>query len=170
MLIFVKKIAAMKMLLVITVLLSGLMAGLLYAYSCSVNLGLKMLSDSEYIRAMQAINKAIENPLFFSSFLGLLIVFPAVCYQLYGPQSHTFYLMLVAMGIYVIGVFGITLLFNVPLNNQLANFSLQHADSAAVATMRQAFEKPWNTFHTVRTVAAIVSFLLAILSLLNYKS
>ena len=45
----------------ITILLCGLVAGLLYSYSCSVNSGLKTFADNEFIKAMQAINIAIQN-------------------------------------------------------------------------------------------------------------
>ena len=160
----------MKFFLVATVLLSGLMAGLFYAYSCSVNPGLKMLTDREYIRAMQAINQAILNPLFFLAFLGLIVVFSVTCFQLYGSQKIAFYWMIAAMLIYVIGVFGTTMFFNVPLNDQLANFSVSTTKPEEISAMRQHFEAPWNAFHSFRTVASVVSFCLTILSLLNYKS
>jgi uncharacterized membrane protein len=68
------KIKLMKVLLFFTILLSGLVAGLLYAYSCSVNSGLKNLPDAAYLKAMQSINIAIQNPLFFASFLGLPVL------------------------------------------------------------------------------------------------
>jgi uncharacterized membrane protein len=73
--IFVKN-SFMKMALFTTILFSGLVAGLLYSYSTSVNPGLKALPDNEYIRAMQSINTAIQNPVFFIAFMGLLLLFP----------------------------------------------------------------------------------------------
>jgi len=51
--------------LVITTTTTSLIAGLFYAYSCSVNPGLRRLADKEYLTAMQSINKAILNPVFF---------------------------------------------------------------------------------------------------------
>ena len=56
-----------KMILVITVLFAGLIAGLLFSYSCSVNLGLHHLSDAEYVKTMQAINIEIQNFYFFTT-------------------------------------------------------------------------------------------------------
>jgi len=159
----------MKAILFSTVLLSGLVAGLFYAYSCSVNPGLKSLSDSEYIRAMQSINVAILNPLFFVSFMGLLALFPLSAYQSYG-QGSTFYFLLGATVIYFIGTFGVTIFFNVPLNDRLAKFPILMATADESSAMRQAFEKPWNTYHTIRTVAAVVAFGLAILSVFRQKA
>jgi len=65
-----------NVMLICTIILSGLVAGLLYSYACSVNPGLHKLSDKEYIGAMQSINVAIQNPVFFISFMGSLILFP----------------------------------------------------------------------------------------------
>jgi hypothetical protein len=36
-----------------------------------------------------------------------------------------------------------------------------------LATMRNLFERPWNNFHTVRTVASVFSFLMAVMSLIK---
>src|SRR6187402_1372785 len=154
----------------IAVLGSGLMAGLFYSYSCSVNPGLKALADQEYIKAMQSINSAIQNPLFFVAFMGLLVVFP-IAVSLAGRQgmNPSFYYLLFAGVIYFVGVFGVTAFCNVPLNEQLAVFPVATARAADIAAMRLSFEKPWNAYHSVRTVAAVVSFGLAVLSLIKDK-
>jgi uncharacterized membrane protein len=149
---------------------SGLIAGLLFSYSCSVNLGLKSLANNEYLKAMQSINLAIQNPFFLISFIGLLLVFPFSTYVLYRAQTATsFYLLHTAMIIYFIGVFGITMFCNVPLNNQLAKFPISSACINDISTMRKNYEKPWNTYHTIRTIASIISFGLTILSIIKQK-
>lgn len=56
-----------------TALTTALIAGLFYAYSCSVNPGLGNLPDKEYILTMQSINIAIINPVFMLSFIGTVI-------------------------------------------------------------------------------------------------
>ena len=48
----------------------GLLAGLFYAYSVSVMPGLGQADDRTLVDGMQQINDAIENPVFFVSFLG----------------------------------------------------------------------------------------------------
>jgi uncharacterized membrane protein len=148
----------------------GLIAGLLFGYSCSVNPGLKSLAGGEYIKAMQSINLAIQNPYFLISFMGLLLVFPVSTYLLYKHQTAaSFYLMLSAMIICFIGLFGTTIFCNIPLNEQLAKFTVSSASANEISTMRQTFEKPWNTYHTIRTIAAIISFGLVILSIIKQK-
>jgi uncharacterized membrane protein len=160
----------MKMLLFFTILLSGLVAGLFYAYSCSVNNGLKNLPDVAYLKAMQSINIAIQNPLFFTSFLGLPVLLIITVFKYYHAGVNTsFFLILGAAILYVIGVVGITILFNVPLNETLAEFNMEEASPGEVSAMRLLFEKPWNAFHMIRTIASVISFALTILIALLQK-
>ncbi len=159
----------MKVVLFTTILFSGLVAGLMYSYSCSINIGLKELSNTEYIKAMQSINIAIQNPLFFISFIGLLVLFPISIFQFYGQPANSFYLLVLAMVIYFIGVFGVTVFCNIPLNEQLASFSTITATENELSVMREVFEKPWNTFHQIRTVASIISFGFSIIFILKQK-
>ncbi len=63
------KMTVVNIILLITATLTGLSAGLFYAYACSVNSGLGRLPDREYLAAMQSINREILNPVFFAGFL-----------------------------------------------------------------------------------------------------
>jgi uncharacterized membrane protein len=76
-------------LLIITAVLAALIAGLFYAYSCSVVLGLGKLSDAEYLRAMQNINREILNPVFLS-FMGTAIFLPVSTFFLRGSNLSLF--------------------------------------------------------------------------------
>ena len=151
--------------LVVSALLTGLSAGLFYSYSCSVNLGLNKLPDAEYLRAMQQINKAILNPAFFASFMGSVLVLVLASWLSYSLQ-HAFQLkmLLTATSIYAIGVLGITILGNVPLNEALANFDIHAATSSEILRQRELFEQPWNRFHGVRTCCAFLAFVFTLIS------
>jgi uncharacterized membrane protein len=150
------------------ILLTGLVAGLFYAYDCSVIGGLGQLGDKEYLHAFQSINKAILNPYFFLSFMGSLVVLPIATWMSYkGVSPLSFYLLLAATIFYVIGVFGVTMVANVPLNNRVEKTNLSTLSADALATLRQKFEPKWNTFNHIRTYAAILSFLLAIVSIIK---
>lgn len=161
----------MRLLLFSVTLLSGLVAGLFYAYSCSVIPGLKQLTDDNYIKAMQAINIAIQNPVFFMSFMGLLPAYPALLYVQYKTigSGTQFSLLLAAAIVYFIGVFGVTAIINVPLNDQLAAFDITAATPQQITAARRAFELSWNSWHTVRTIAAVLSFGLTIFSIFNNR-
>jgi len=151
-----------------TVLLTGLLAGLFYGYACSVNKALGSLPGKEYLSAFKAINQAIQNPVFFLSFMGsiiALIITTVYSYKLH--QGAAFYLLLLALIIYAVGVFGVTVLGNIPLNERLAAFPVTTASDDEIARMRKVFENPWNAYHNVRTLAAVVSFCLTIISMIK---
>lgn len=157
--------------LVITATATSLIAGLFYAYSCSVNAGLGNLPDRDYIAAMQSINKAIINPVFLLSFLGTLLLLPISTYLHYGdPKSTRFLLLMGATALYVIGTFGVTLFGNVPLNDALAVFNLESATPAEIALQRKNFEEPWNRLHSIRTIASILSLVMVIIACLSETS
>jgi uncharacterized membrane protein len=149
----------------ISALLTGLIAGLLFGYACSINSGLQKLSDSGYLSAMQSINQAILNPVFLVVFIGPLIALP-VCTTLSYQQSPSFAFcsMLGASLLYIFGVFLVTVVFNIPLNTALAKYDLANTPSPDLVILRKKIELPWNRYHLVRTLSAIVSFILALLS------
>jgi len=160
-----KKMTTVNIILLITTILTALITGLFYGYSCSVNLGLGRLPDGEYLAAMQSINKEILNPLFFASFLGTLVLLPLTTYLHRGqPVSSQFTLLLIATLIYAIGVIGITFFGNVPLNDTLAKVNLHSASIEEIASQRVKFEMPWNKLHTIRTIASLVSLILVIIA------
>ncbi|MBK1896293.1 chryseobasin maturation helper ChrI [Chryseobacterium paridis] len=147
--------------LIITGVLTALVAGLFYAYSCSVVLGLGKLQDIEYLKAMQSINREILNPVFFLSFMGTAIMLP-VCTFLYRAHSPVFILLLLATIIYLVGVFGVTMMGNVPLNDQLDQFNIGEATTDAVKKMRGVFENKWNYLNMIRTLCSTMSIILVI--------
>lgn len=151
---------------IIVVLLTGLLAGLFYGYDCSVIGGLGQLHDKNYLLAFQSINKAILNPYFFLSFMGSLILLPLVTFVSYKNGIDTsFYFLLTASVLYTIGVVGITMLGNVPLNNLLNQVDLLNASENELLALREKFESSWNSLHQWRTYASISTFVLCILSL-----
>lgn len=154
----------------VAVLLTGLAAGIFYSYSCSVTGGLGRLSDREYLMAFQSINRVILNPWFFVTFMGSLILLPVATWLSYKSGiNFSFWLLLSATAIYVVGAFGVTVVGNVPLNNMVDNFDVHTASLQELSSLRERFEAPWNKLNVIRTIAAVLSFLLAILSILKIK-
>lgn len=150
--------------LVLTATMAALVAGLFYSWSCSVIPGLSRLSDKNYLAAMQSINKAILNPVFFVSFIGTLVLLPLSTYQFFvRPLSIQFWLLAIATLIYTIGVFGVTVFGNVPLNDQLAAFNLSSAGPTEIAAHRMQFEGTWTNFNTLRTISAVSVLVLVII-------
>jgi uncharacterized membrane protein len=155
-----------NIIIVLSVLLLALITGLFYGYSCSVNGGLGRLSDAEYLRAMQSINRAILNPVFFASFLGTLIMLPVYTWICYG-KGNDFYFALAGCIIYTLFVFGLTMTGNVPLNNILDRLKISSSTEEVISKERESFEKRWNTYHQVRTVSCVIALILILISIIN---
>lgn len=160
-----KKRNMSTIILVLATIATGLIAGLFYAYSVSVNGALGRLDDATYLKTMQSINLVILNPLFFASFIGTLLLLPAAAYCWYdGAMRARFLLLLAATVVYGVGTFGVTVFGNVPLNEALAAFPLDGAANEAMHTAREKFEKPWNAYHTARTWASVAALALVVLA------
>jgi uncharacterized membrane protein len=168
---FTFHMAGTTIVLIITTIAIALITGLWYAYSCSVNPGLGRLSDDRYIAAMQEINRAILNPVFFSTFIGTLGLLPLCTWLCFDKlTTGQWMLMLTASILYLVGVFGVTILGNVPLNEALDKFDLAGASATEITAQRIKFEAPWNRLHAIRTTASFISLVLTIITCINYSS
>src|SRR6266496_2700134 len=156
-----------QFLLIITVLLTSLTAGVFFGYSTSVNWALRKLKDDGYIRTMQHINKVIENPLFLAAFMLPLLLLPLVAFLYGGPlNAPRFMLLAGAAFLYIIGTFGVTVAGNIPLNKTLDAIVVDSASPEELSAARKRFEGPWNGLHTIRTLFAIASVVLLVWALL----
>ncbi|WP_248583477.1 DUF1772 domain-containing protein [Nocardioides sp. InS609-2] len=110
------------------------------------------------------------NPLFiWGTFLGgaAFVVAAAAAHR---QERGRFRLLAAASAVYVlgvVGVVGVTMAGNVPLNERLADVDVASASDAEVASARSDFEGPWNGLHAVRTGASVASLVLVGLALLT---
>lgn len=148
---YVLRVAA----LIAATMTTGLMAGVFGLYQHTVMQGLGRTDDRTFIGAFQAIDRAIINPWFMTSFVGALL-FTVVASAL-NPGRQLLPWVLVALALYAL-VFVITVAVNLPLNDALkaAGDPDQITDLAAV---RSAFnEARWTTWNLVRTLATTAAF------------
>ncbi|MCG8608022.1 DUF1772 domain-containing protein [bacterium] len=151
--------------LILTTLSSGLMAGLFYAWSISVTPGLKRVGDENYLQAFQSMNRAILNPAFFIFFMGLVILLPLLCYLYYQSSVATqFWYILSATFFYMGGVMAVTVFGNVPMNNALEVLKIESMTSEQMASFRLGFESKWNNLNMIRTFCSSLSFVLLIMT------
>ena len=155
-----------NIILVLAGSLTALVTGLFYGYSVSVNGGLHRLNDSEYVKAMQSINAVIQNPLFFVSFIGPVILLPLAAFLQRDANPMQFALLLASSVIYIAGSFGLTMVGNVPLNVRLAKFDANKGSGNEIVQARAEFEKPWNRLHAIRTIASIAATVLIFVAIL----
>ena len=145
------------------VLGSGIVAGIFYAFSSFIMGALGKLPPHEGIAAMQSINIAVINPMFFLAFFGtalLSLVLGIHALMQWGTAEAA--LLLAGALFYLAGCILVTIIFNVPLNNRL-----EKADpiSAEGAQLWQHYLVVWTRWNTVRTVAPSISLVLFVLAM-----
>ena len=153
------------MLLVITTTITGLMAGLFYSWSISVTPGIGRLGDREFLASFQAMNRAIVNPVFLVCFLGAAVLLPVCTFMNYGQSG--FWYLLGASLFYIVGITVLTFAGNIPLNNALDKFNIAGSSAEQMATFRAQFENRWNTLNHIRSIAATIALVLAILACIS---
>jgi uncharacterized membrane protein len=116
------------------------LAGVFFAYAVSVMPALRAMDDDTFVRVMNKINVVIVNPVFLAVFLGAPVASMALLAWERDPWA-------VAGAVLAVVTLLVTFVFNIPLNNALA-------DGGA----RQAFEKSWVLWNVVRTLTGTASF------------
>lgn len=149
----------------VSLILTGLSAGLFYAWSVSVIPGTQKIDSAAYLSAMQSINREILNPAFFLVFFGSLIALLSSTYFMYGGSTKGFWFLVVASLAYLIGTVGVTGLGNVPLNNELNVLDLGQLTAKESDEFRGYYESRWNKLHTLRMLFSLFSFVMTLLAL-----
>jgi uncharacterized membrane protein len=120
--------------------LTGLLAGLFFAYAVSVMPALHAMDDDTFVTVINKINVVIVNPVFLVVFLGAPLMSLALLAWQRNPWA-------VAGAILAVVTLLVTSVFNIPLNNALAD-----------GGTRAAFENPWVAWNIVRTLTAMACF------------
>lgn len=141
----------------------GLMAGVYFAFSTFIMTALGRLDQAAGIAAMNAINVDIVRSLFMPLFLGTTVAGAALVVmgvpRLGEPGAMS---MIAGGGLYVIGMFVVTMAFNVPLNNALAAVQPSTPEAGVVWA---AYLKDWVFWNHVRTVGSVGACALCIVAL-----
>ena len=141
----------------------GLMAGVYFAFSAFVMTSLGRLDQAAGIAAMNAINVDIVRSLFMPLFLGTTVVGAALVVMgvlRFGEPGAMS--MIAGGGLYVIGMFVVTMVFNVPLNDALAAVQPSSPEAGAVWA---TYLKDWMFWNHVRTAASAAASALFIVAL-----
>jgi uncharacterized membrane protein len=138
----------------VAVVLTGAIFGFFYAWVCSTMWGLDDTDPRVAVEAMQAMNASVRNAVFFPAFfltpftLGLV----AVLLRRGGRQRGAFWFGLAA-ATYFFGGLVVTMVVNVPMNEDLA----LHTDAlteAEAARIWEDYSRPWQLWNIARTVAS----------------
>jgi uncharacterized membrane protein len=141
--------------LIAATMTTGLVAGVYAIYANAFMPGLAKTDDKTFVRAFQAIDRAIINPVFLGlGFVGAL--FFTLLAGLLQLKEDALPWIAVAFALYLITMI-ITIAVNVPLNDALK--AAGDPETVDVAAVRAAFdESRWRAFNLIRVVLNILAF------------
>ncbi|MAW85420.1 MAG: hypothetical protein CMJ42_02700 [Phyllobacteriaceae bacterium] len=146
------------------VLAYALVGGVFLAFSDFIMRALSVTSGQGGAEAMQAINREVYRWVFMVLFLGmapvsLLIAAYGAIVVGQGPGT----MMILAGLTYLVGCFGVTVFFNVPMNEALAG--MEASADAALDYWNRTYLPRWTFWNTVRAAACALSAALLLFSL-----
>lgn len=153
----------MTIITVVAITGAGVVTGLLFAFSNFVMQALAKLPNEQGMHAMQEINEKIINPIFIAFFLGTPLLCAVIGVNaLMNLDMEGSAFLLCGSVLYLFGPFGITMLFNVPLNNQLAEAAAPDAE-----VVWPDYQLRWQRWNHTRTYVGIVSIVLLAFGLIG---
>jgi uncharacterized membrane protein len=107
------------------------------------------------VPAMQRINEVILDPVFLLFFFGTAVLSLVLLISHLGQLGRPgAWLACAGALLYLIGCMGVTMVFNVPLNNKLAAMPVTATD---LVEQWQAFRVPWTLSNHVRTITCALA-------------
>ncbi len=156
---------AFFLLLQLSILAYALVAGAFLTFSDFIMRSLALVGGSGGVEAMQAINREVFRWVFMTLFLGMAAVSVLIGgYAWIGLDGPASLMILAAALIYLVGCFGVTVVFNVPMNEALALMEL--SSEATRDYWLQTYVPRWTFWNSVRALAATLSAALLLFGLL----
>ena len=147
----------------ITVIGATLVSGLFLTFSSFLMRALALSQTGAGIEVMQVINREIWKSVFIALLWGGILITAGLAgyAYLYIPGPATSYLIAGA-ALYFFGVFILSYLFNIPMNNRLDALSFDSIDAATYWRTRYLPRWTfWNYLRTLTSGGAAVCFLIA---------
>lgn len=145
------------------ILATSLMGGFFFAFSAGVMRALSRLPAPAGITAMQSINRAVLNPVFLSTFFGTaLLGFVLIVLAVSRWQEAGAGLLAAGGCAYLLGVFAVTMLRNVPMNTELSRLDPAAPDAT---TYWRSYLRRWSRWNHLRALMAMLAALLLLAAL-----
>ncbi|MGI8732590.1 MAG: DUF1772 domain-containing protein [Pyrinomonadaceae bacterium] len=146
----------------------GLISGAFFAFSTFVMKALARLPAAQGIAAMQSINIVVINPIFMTAMFGTGLACFALAVSSFFRWHKPGAAYLVAGSLlYLVGTILVTIVFNVPRNNELAAIDPVSVPGAGLWT---SYVTSWTTWNHVRTAAAFGAAALLTIALVKLRS
>jgi len=140
----------------LSILAYALVAGVFLAFSDFIMRSLALTGGVGGVEAMQVINREVFRWVFMALFLGMAAVSVLIAGYAWivvsGPAGT---LIGFAALVYLIGCFGVTVVFNVPMNEALAGMDL--TSDATRAYWSRTYVPRWTFWNSVRSGAATLA-------------
>ncbi|MEO1238249.1 MAG: anthrone oxygenase family protein [Pseudomonadota bacterium] len=153
------------LLMQIAIIAYALVGGVFLAFSDFIMRSLALTGGHGGVEAMQVINREVFRWVFMALFLGMaavsLVVAGYGAFAVTGPAGT---LIMMAGLVYLVGTFGVTVFFNVPMNEALAGMEI--SSGATRDYWLQTYVPRWTFWNTVRTFASAASAALLLFGLL----
>lgn len=134
----------------------ALVGGVFLAFSDFIMRSLATASGPGGIEVMQSINREVFRWIFMALFLGMAPVSAVIAgYAYLHLSGAAALLVMAAAGLYLVGVFGVTVVFNVPLNNLLEGMA--SGSPAARDFWETRYLPDWTFWNSVRASAGVLA-------------
>jgi uncharacterized membrane protein len=134
---------------------AGCTGGVLYAFSSFVMQGLARLPVAQGVAAMQSINVTAVRPPFMLAFAGTALLSVAVIVVAIANLDTDYApWLLIGAALYLVGVFGLTMVYNVPRNDALARLS---PDAPETPEAWRTYVREWTAANHVRAAAGLLA-------------
>ena len=140
----------------------GLLAGVYFAFSAFIMAALERAGHAG-VTAMNSVNVVILRSTFMPLFFGTTLACAALTVLGFVDLADARSLYLIVGGIvHVLGMFVVTVLFNVPLNNALMAVTAETRTGTAIW---QNYLRRWTRWNHVRTLSCLAASALFVLAL-----
>lgn len=137
-----------EVVLLLATVTTGLVAGLFAAFAYAVSPGLRRVDDETFVGTVRAVNAAILNPVFGLLFGGSLVAALLAAVLAWDTGARGW---VVAGAVLQVVTVGVTMLANVPRNEELA------AGESSADRLRADYESRWNAWNVVRTATGVAA-------------
>jgi uncharacterized membrane protein len=142
----------------VLIVMYGLMAGVYFTFSVFVMRSLATLNPLNGARAMIAINEIIVKTLFLPIFFGSTVLSVVLMTQVFlSENSNDAGLIYLASCIYIVGMFLVTILGNIPMNNQLRDSA---ANNQQLSAYWQYYLIAWTRLNHIRFLSCTIAMML----------
>jgi uncharacterized membrane protein len=138
----------------------GAIFGFFYAWVCSTMWGLDATDPRVAIKAMQAMNASVRNPVFFPAFFLTPVILGLTAFIAARQNCRRSAALFAASAVvYFTGALLVTALVNVPMNDALAQ-GVVPTDETLAAETWHGYSAPWQFWNTLRTLVSGLALLL----------